>query len=68
MRKIPNYIRHVNCSEYGWNYDKKYMKVDNKSVLKKINFFLFFNLLQINIFLVFLNYFDVLMSKIIFLK
>ena len=41
MRKIPNYIRHVNCSEYGWNDDKKYMKVDNKSVLKKINFFYF---------------------------
>jgi len=36
--------------------------------LKKIKIFLFFYLLQINIFLVFLNYFDILISKIIFLK
>ena len=33
---------------------------------KKIDNFLFFSLLQINIFLVFLNYFDALISKIIF--
>jgi len=38
MRKIPNYIRHVNCSEYGWNDDKKMYE----SVLKKFNFFLFY--------------------------
>jgi len=39
-----------------------------KSILKKFKFFLFFYLLQINIFLVFSNHFDVLMSKIIFKK
>ena len=33
--------------------------------LKKINFFLFFSLCQIN-FLMFLNCYDILMSKIIF--
>ena len=38
-----------------------------KSVLKKFKFYLFF-LLQINIFFMFLNYFDVLMSKIILKK
>jgi hypothetical protein len=36
--------------------------------LKRIKFFLIFSLFQINIFLVFLNYFDVLISKIIFKK
>jgi len=36
--------------------------------LKKIEIFLFFSLLQINIFLVFLDYFDALISKIIFLN
>jgi uncharacterized membrane protein len=36
--------------------------------LKKIENFLFFSLLQINIFLMFSNHFNVLMSKIIFKK
>jgi hypothetical protein len=36
--------------------------------LKKFKFFLFFPLLQINIFFMFLVYFDVLISKIIFKK
>jgi hypothetical protein len=36
--------------------------------LKKNDYFLFFYLLQINIFLVFLDFFDALMSKIIFFK
>jgi hypothetical protein len=36
--------------------------------LKKFKFFLFFSLLQINIFLVFLDYFDALISKMIFKK
>jgi len=36
--------------------------------LKKIKKILIFSLLQINIFLVFLNYFDVIISKIIFKK
>ena len=40
----------------------------SKTPLKKFKFFLFFSLLQINIFLVFSNYFDVLMWKIIFKK
>ena len=40
----------------------------SKAFLKKFEIFLFFSLLQINIFLVFSNHFDVLMSKIIFLK
>ena len=39
-----------------------------KIFLKKINFFLFFYFFQINIFLVFLGYFDALISKIIFKK
>ena len=39
-----------------------------KNVFLKIKIFLFFYLLQINIFLVFLNHFDVLISKIIFFK
>ena len=39
-----------------------------KIFLKKINFFLFFYLLQINMFLVFLDYFDALILKIIFKK
>jgi len=39
-----------------------------KIFLKKINFFYFFSLLQINIFLVFLDHFDALISKIIFKK
>jgi len=38
-----------------------------KTLLKKIKFFIFF-LLQINIFLVFLDHFDVLILKIIFKK
>jgi hypothetical protein len=37
-----------------------------KNVFEKIKYFLFFSLLQINIFLVFSDHFDVLMSKIIF--
>jgi hypothetical protein len=37
-----------------------------KAFLKKFEIFLFFSLFQINIFLMFLDYFDVLMSKIIF--
>jgi hypothetical protein len=36
--------------------------------LKKVENFLFFYLLQINIFLMFSNHFNVLMSKIIFKK
>jgi len=36
--------------------------------LKKFENFLFFALLQINIFLVFLDHFDALISKIIFKK
>jgi hypothetical protein len=39
-----------------------------KVFFKKIKFFLFFSLLQINIFLMFSNYFIVLISKIIFKK
>jgi len=39
-----------------------------KIFLKKLEIFLCFSLLQINIFLMFLNHFDALMSKIIFLK
>jgi hypothetical protein len=39
-----------------------------KCFLKKFEIFLFFYLLQINIFLVFLNHFNILMSKIIFKK
>jgi hypothetical protein len=37
-----------------------------KCFLKKLKLFLFFYLLQINIFLVFLDHFDALISKIIF--
>jgi hypothetical protein len=37
----------------------------SKVLLKKFKIFLFFSLLQINIFLVLSNHFDVLMSKII---
>jgi hypothetical protein len=37
-----------------------------KCFLKKLKLFLFFYLLQINIFFVFLDHFDVLISKIIF--
>jgi hypothetical protein len=40
----------------------------SKALLKKFENFLFFSLLQINIFLVFLDHFDTLISKIIFLK
>jgi hypothetical protein len=39
-----------------------------KNVFKKFKFYLFFYLLQINIFLVFLDHFDALISKIIFKK
>jgi len=39
-----------------------------KIFLKKIEIFLFFYFFQINIFLVFLGYFDALISKIIFKK
>jgi len=39
-----------------------------KVLLKKYEFILFFSLLQINIFLVFSYYFNVLMLKIIFKK
>jgi hypothetical protein len=39
-----------------------------KRFWKKLNFILFFILFQINMFLVFSNYFDVLMLKIIFKK
>jgi hypothetical protein len=37
-----------------------------KLFLKKFKFFLFFSLLQINMFLIFLDHFDALISKIIF--
>jgi hypothetical protein len=37
-------------------------------LLKKFKIFYFFSLLQINMFLVFLDHFDALISKIIFLK
>jgi len=37
-----------------------------KSAFEKFDNFLFFYLLQINIFLVFLDHFDALISKIIF--
>jgi hypothetical protein len=37
-----------------------------KSAFEKIYLFLFFYLLQINMFLVFSNYFDMLVSKVIF--
>jgi hypothetical protein len=37
----------------------------SKALLKKFENFLFFSLLQINIFLVFSDYFDALISKII---
>jgi len=40
----------------------------SKALLKKYKIFLFFYLLQINIFLVFSNHFDELMSKIFFKK
>jgi len=40
----------------------------SKIFLKKFKFFLFFSSLQINIFLVFLDYFDPLISKLIFKK
>jgi len=40
----------------------------SKVLLKKFKNFLFFSLLQINIFLVLSNHFDVLMSKIILKK
>jgi hypothetical protein len=40
----------------------------SKAFLKKIKFFIFFSLLQINIFLVFSDHFDMLVSKIIFKK
>jgi len=39
-----------------------------KNIFLKNKFYLFFSLLQINIFFVFLDYFDALMSKIIFKK
>jgi len=39
-----------------------------KNTFEKIEIFLFFSLLQINIILVFLDHFDVLVSKIIFKK
>jgi len=39
-----------------------------KIFLKNLNFILFFSLLQINIFLIFLNHFDVLILKMIFKK
>jgi hypothetical protein len=39
-----------------------------KSIFKKIKKKLVFSLLQINIFLMFLDHFDALISKIIFLK
>jgi hypothetical protein len=38
----------------------------SKALLKKIKNFLFSSLLQINIFLVFLDYFDAMISKIIY--
>jgi hypothetical protein len=38
----------------------------SKAFLKNLNFILFFSLLQINIFLVFLDHFNALISKIIF--
>jgi hypothetical protein len=37
-----------------------------KNIFKKIKIFYFFSLLQINIFLVFLDHFDTLITKIIF--
>jgi hypothetical protein len=37
-------------------------------LLKKFKIFYFFSLLQINMFLVFLDHFDAMISKIIFLK
>jgi hypothetical protein len=40
----------------------------SKTFLKKFKIFLFFSLLQINIFLIFLDYFNALISKIIFKK
>jgi len=39
-----------------------------KNVFEKIKFFLFFSLLQFNIFLLFLDHFNKLISKIIFKK
>jgi hypothetical protein len=45
-----------------------YLFLHFKSVFKKLKFFLFFSLLQINFFFVFLDLFDVLMSIIIFFK
>jgi hypothetical protein len=39
-----------------------------KMLLRKFEIFFIFSLLQINIFLVFLNYFNVLILKIIFKK
>jgi hypothetical protein len=38
----------------------------SKAFLKKFEIFLFFSLLKINIFLMFLDYFDVIISETIF--
>jgi hypothetical protein len=39
-----------------------------QKILKKFEFFLFFYLIQINIFMMFLNHFDALILKIILKK
>jgi hypothetical protein len=46
---------------------KPYLFLCFKNILKKkLKIFYFFSLLQINMFLIFLNHFDVFMLKIIF--
>jgi hypothetical protein len=40
----------------------------SKALLQKFEIFLFFSWIQINIFLMFLDYFDALISKMIFKK
>jgi len=52
--------------EFYFYHDKSVCFCVSKAFLKKFENFLFFYLLQINMFLVFSNHFDVLMSKIIF--
>jgi hypothetical protein len=54
-----------------WRKKKLYRPIYfcvSKALLKKFKIFLFFYVLQINIFLIFLNYFNILISKIIFKK
>ena len=54
-------------TKWKWNHENVFLMLCFESILKKINFFLFFNF-KLIFFFIFLDYFDALLSKIIFKK